>query len=68
MAKLSDYVDQGSTTSEIKLLDSITTSATATYALTKNGTAYSPDSARNLIVSLNGVTQAPQAAYTGVRV
>ena len=64
MAKLSDYVDQGSTTSEIKLLDSITTSATATYALTKNGTAYSPESARNLIVSLNGVTQAPQDAYT----
>jgi hypothetical protein len=64
MAKLSDYVDQGSSTAEIKLLDSITTSATATYALTKNGTAYSPDSARNLIVSLNGVTQAPQDAYT----
>lgn len=64
MAKLSDYVDQGSSTSEIKLLDSITTSATATYALTKGGVAYSPDSARNLIVSLNGITQAPQDAYT----
>jgi len=46
------------------LMDSITTSATATYALTVNGSAYFPETARNLIVSLNGVTQAPEDAYT----
>jgi len=47
-----------------QLIDSITTSATATYALTVDGSAYFPESARNLIVSLNGVTQAPDSAYT----
>jgi len=47
-----------------QLIDSITTSATATYALTVDGSAYFPASARNLIVSLNGVTQAPESAYT----
>jgi len=47
-----------------QLIDSITTSATATFALAVDGTAYFPASARNLIVSLNGVTQAPESAYT----
>ena len=47
-----------------QLIDSITTSATATYALTVDGSAYFPETARNLIVSLNGVTQAPDSAYT----
>ena len=46
------------------VLDSITTSATATYNLTRNSTAYFPVSARNLIVSLNGITQAPDTAYS----
>ena len=46
------------------VLDSITTSATATYSLTRNSTAYFPASARNLIVSLNGITQAPDTAYS----
>ena len=47
-----------------QLIDSITTSATDTYALTVSSSAYVPESARNLIVSLNGVTQAPESAYT----
>lgn len=47
-----------------QLIDSITTSATATYALTVSGDAFYPESARNLIVSLNGITQAPESAYT----
>jgi hypothetical protein len=46
------------------LMDSITTSATATYALTVSGVAYFPESPRHLIVSLNGVIQAPEDAYT----
>ena len=46
------------------LLDAITTSATATYNLTKDSVAYSPISAQSLLVSLNGVTQAPISAYT----
>jgi len=39
-----------------QLIDSITTSATDTYAMAVSGSAYVPESARNLIVSLNGVT------------
>ena len=46
------------------MLDAITTSATATYNLTKDSVAYTPVSAQSLMVSLNGVTQAPIAAYT----
>ena len=46
------------------LLDAITTSARADFALTKNSVAYNPISAQSLMVSLNGVTQAPIAAYT----
>ena len=46
------------------MLDAITTSATATYALEKGSAAYTPKSVQALLVSLNGVTQAPAAAYT----
>jgi len=46
------------------LLDAITTSATATYNLTKDSVAYTPIATQSLMVSLNGVTQAPVAAYT----
>ena len=58
------YIGKEPVAGNFVLLDSITTSATATYALTKDSVAYSPESARNMIVSLNGVTQAPEAAFT----
>ena len=45
-------------------LDSLTASATATYALTLNSAAYFPGSANQLLVSLNGVIQAPQDSFT----
>ena len=45
-------------------LDAITTSATATYNLTLGGGAYYPSSANHLLVSLNGVMQAPQDSFT----
>ena len=45
-------------------LGSLTTSATATYALTLGGAAYFPESANHLIVSLNGVIQACQDSFT----
>jgi len=45
-------------------LDAITTSATATYNLLRSSAAYSPGTAEQCIVSLNGVTQAPGDAYT----
>ena len=39
-------------------------SATDTYALTLGGAAYFPESANHLIVSLNGIIQAPQDSFT----
>ena len=44
--------------------DAITTSATASYTLQVNGGSVNPASANNMLVSLNGVIQAPQDAYT----
>lgn len=45
-------------------LDSLTASATATYALTLGSAAYFPETANQLLVSLNGVIQAPQDSFT----
>ena len=45
-------------------LDAITASATDTYNLLNDSVAYTPQSAMNCIVSLNGVIQAPITAYT----
>lgn len=45
-------------------LDAITTSATATYNLLLGGVAFSPESANHLLVSLNGVIQAPVDSFT----
>jgi len=45
-------------------LDAITASATATYNLTLDSGAYYPTSANHLLVSLNGVMQAPQDSFT----
>ena len=45
-------------------LDAITASATATYNLALNSGAYYPSSANHLMVSLNGVIQAPQDSFT----
>ena len=50
--------------SDRAVLDSISTSATATFNLLLNSVAYVPSSAESLSVSLNGVIQAPQSSYT----
>ena len=47
-----------------QVLDALTASATATYALTKNSVAVFPQTPANCIVSLNGVIQAPFDSYT----
>ena len=58
------YIGKHPIQGEFIKLDSITTSATATFALQRAGSAYTPANAQSLIVSLNGVTQAPIDAYT----
>jgi hypothetical protein len=47
-----------------QVLDALTASATATYALTKDSVAVFPQTPANCIVSLNGVIQAPFDSYT----
>ena len=58
------FIGQEPITGAFHKLDAITTSATATYNLELNGGAYSPASANHLMVSLNGVIQAPQDSFT----
>jgi len=58
------FIGQQPITGAYSKLDAITTSATATYNLLLNGGAYSPASANHLLVSLNGVMQAPQDSFT----
>jgi hypothetical protein len=58
------FIGQQPVTGAYHKLDSITTSATATYNLQLNGGAYYPTSANHLMVSLNGVIQAPQDSFT----
>ena len=57
------YVGRQNVTGEFIKLDAITTSATTTFNLLRNGAAFSPATAEQCIVSVNGVTQAPQDAY-----
>ena len=56
------YIGKQPTVGNFVKLDSITTSATATYNLLNGGVAYSPQSANHCIVSLNGVIQEPTSA------
>jgi hypothetical protein len=58
------YIGKSPVSGGFHKLDNLTASATATYALTLGGAAYYPETANHLIVSLNGVTQAPQDSYT----
>ena len=58
------FIGQQPLTGAYSKLDSITTSATATYNLQLDSAAYSPASANHLLVSLNGVMQAPEDSFT----
>ena len=57
------FIGQEPLTGAYHVLDSITTSATATYNLQLNGSAFSPATANQLIVSLNGVIQKPGSSF-----
>ena len=58
------FIGQQPLTGAYSKLDAITASATATYNLQLDSAAYSPASANHLLVSLNGVMQAPQDSFT----
>ena len=58
------FIGQEPLTGAYHVLDSITASATATYNLQLNSGAFSPASANQLLVSLNGVIQKPGSSFT----
>ena len=58
------YIGKTPTSGDFVLLDSITTSATASYTMQKNSVNFTPQSANHMIVSLNGTIQAPVSSFT----
>ena len=58
------YIGKGVATGNFVKLDAITASATATYALTNGGVAFTPESVNQMIVSLNGVIQNPGTSFS----
>ena len=58
------YIGKTPTSGDFVLLDSITTSATASYTMQKNSVNFEPQSANHMIVSLNGTIQAPVSSFT----
>lgn len=58
------FIGKENLVGQYALLDSITTDGSASYTMEIDGVAYEPESPRNLIVSINGVTQAPVSSYT----
>ena len=58
------FIGQEPLTGAYHVLDDITTSATATYNLQLNSAAFSPATANQLLVSLNGVIQKPGSSFT----
>jgi len=58
------YIGSVPTSGSFTLLDSITTSATASFTMQKNSVNFEPQSANHMIVSLNGTIQAPVSSFT----
>jgi len=58
------YIGKSPVSGGFHKLDNLTASATATYALTLGSAANYPETANQLLVSLNGVIQAPQDSFT----
>ena len=58
------FIGQEPITGGFHKLDAITTSSTNTYNLLLNGSAFLPESANHLMVSLNGVIQSPGSSFT----
>jgi len=58
------YIGKTPTVGNFQKCDALTTSATADYTLQVSSVNVSPESVNHMIVSLNGVIQAPTTAYT----
>tara|TARA_R100000654_G_scaffold16907_3_gene35404 strand:+ start:5621 stop:6610 length:990 start_codon:yes stop_codon:yes gene_type:complete len=58
------YIGKSPQVGNFVKLDAISTSSTNTYNLLNGGVAFTPESANHMIVSLNGVIQAPNTAFS----
>ena len=58
------YIGKEPQVGAYNMLDSLTASATADYSLTLDSTAFVPESANHLLVSLNGVIQKAGSSFT----
>lgn len=58
------YIGKTPSVGNFVKLDAITCSSTNTYNLLRSSVAFSPESANHMLVSLNGVIQAPNTAFT----
>ena len=58
------YIGKSPQVGNFVKLDAISTSSTNSYSLLNGGVAFTPESANHMIVSLNGVIQAPNTAFS----
>lgn len=58
------YIGKSPAVGNFVKLDAISTSSTNTYNLTLDSVAFTPESANHMLVSLNGVIQAPLTAFS----
>ena len=58
------YIGKTPTVGNFIKLDDITTSSTNSYTLQHNSVNFSPESANHMLVSLNGVIQSPNTAFS----
>lgn len=58
------YIGKTPTVGNFVKLDAITASATASYTMQLDSVNFSPESVNHMLVSLNGVIQAPTDSYT----
>ena len=58
------YIGKDPVRGSFTTLDSISADGSTSYSLTKGGTAYDAGQAERLIISVDGITQAPNSAFT----
>ena len=58
------YIGKTPTVGNFQVCDSLTATTTADYTLQVGGVNISPESANHMLVSLNGVLQAPTSSFT----
>ena len=58
------YIGVPPVTGDFVVLDTISTSATASYTLQRNSSNFAPESANHMLVSLNGTIQKPNSSFT----